>query len=144
MVQSLFFPNAWSIKYIHDCTLILCIPIHLSHSGSSSGDDFKRINDIVTPPQLSDDDTHLLPPLGSQQPGKATGSNGGLLSFNDDDLNKATDEYLAHKKEEMNMLYETNRIKPGDEGYVYDKEMDFDNEPKMESGWDSDDSMSDF
>lgn len=66
------------------------------------------------------------------------------FSHSDEDLNKVSDEYLAKKKEEMNLLFETNRLKPGDEGYVYNKEVDFDNEPKMESGWDSDDSMSDF
>ena len=62
----------------------------------------------------------------------------------DEDLNKATDEYLEKKKEEMNIVFESNRVKPGDEGYVYDKEVDFDDGPKMESGWDSDDTMSDF
>ena len=65
-------------------------------------------------------------------------------SVHDDDLNKATDEYLEKKKEEMNALFESNCLKPGDEGYVYDKEVDFDVGPKMESGWDSDDTMSDF
>ena len=66
------------------------------------------------------------------------------FSHSDEDLNKASDDHLARRKEEMNLLFETNRLKPGDEGYVYDKEVDFDNEAKMESGWDSDDSMSDF
>ena len=97
--------------------------------GSSSGDDLKRLDEIVTPPPEGD----CIPPL---YPAKT--------SVNDDDLNKATDEYLEKKKEEMDVLFESNRLKPGDEGYVYDKEVDFDVGPKMESGWDSDETMSDF
>ena len=89
----------------------------------------KRLDGIVTPPP----EGGRTPPL---YPAKT--------SANDDDLNKATDEYLEKRKEEMNALFESNRLKPGDEGYVYDKEVDFDVGPKMESGWDSDDSMSDF
>ena len=84
----------------------------------------KRLNEIVTPPPMLDE--------------------GEKKSANDEDLNKATDEYLEKIKEEMNVLYELNHLKPGDEDYVYDKEVDFDVGPKMESGWDSDDTMSDF
>ena len=94
----------------------------------------KRLNDIVTPPPLSDDDTHL-PPLNS-----ATSTS---KASNHEDLNKVSDDYLAQVKGEMNTLFERNQIKPGDRDYVYDKEMDFD-EPKIESGWDSDNSLSDF
>jgi hypothetical protein len=98
--------------------------------GSSSGDDLKRLDEIVTPPPEGD---RVAPPL---YPAKK--------NVTDDDLNKATDEYLEKKKEEMSVLFELNRVKPGDEGYVHDKEVDFDGGPKMESGWDSDDAMSDF
>lgn len=84
----------------------------------------KRLNEIVTPPPLPSDR--------------------GKKNTSDEDLNKATDEYLEKKKEEMNAMFELHRLKPGDEDYVYDKEVDFDVGPKMESGWDSDDSMSDF
>ena len=89
----------------------------------------KRLDEIVTPPPEGDRVPPLYPPK---------------KNISDEDLNKATDEYLEKKKEEMNIVFESNRVKPGDEGYVYDKEVDFDDGPKMESGWDSDDTMSDF
>ncbi len=66
------------------------------------------------------------------------------IQSNDEDLNKADDDYLARKKAEMETVYLAHRSKPGDKDYVYDKEVDF-NEGKIESGWDSDDdTMSDF
>ena len=89
----------------------------------------KRLDEIMTPPPEGDHVPPLYPPK---------------KNTSDEDLNKATDEYLEKKKEEMNIVFESNRVKPGDEGYVYDKEVDFDVGPKMESGWDSDDTMSDF
>ena len=137
----------------------------LIFSGSSSGDDLKRLNEIVTPPPMLDEGSHTPPPLPGSQQSKTAASENLLLAPSDDDgiymygakeyvypinknanedLNKATDEYLEKKKEEMDVLFESNRLKPGDEGYVYDKEVDFDVGPKMESGWDSDDTMSDF
>ena len=124
----------------------------------------KRLNEIVTPPPMLDEGSDTPPPLPGSQRSKTAASENQLLApsgddgvcgvkefaypakknANDEDLNKATDEYLEKKKEEMDVLFESNRLKPGDEGYVYDKEVDFDVGPKMESGWDSDDTMSDF
>ena len=125
----------------------------------------KRLNEIVTPPPMLDEGSHTPSPLPGSHQSKIAASENLLLApsdddgiygakeyyaypakknANDEDLNKATDEYLEKKKEEMDVLFESNRLKPGDEGYVYDKEVDFDVGPKMESGWDSDDTMSDF
>ena len=110
---------------------------------SSSGDDLRRLNEIVTPPPTLDEPS-LIGSL-HQQTNEATDE--GQISvtpLSDEDLNKATDEQLAKKKEEMDVLFESNCLKPGDEGYEYDKEVDFDVGQKMESGWDTDESMSDF
>lgn len=61
------------------------------------------------------------------------------------DLNAVTEDELQQKKVEMDVLFEANRIKPGDPAYVYDKEMEFDDKLKIESGWDTDPSSgSDF
>ena len=65
------------------------------------------------------------------------------MTSGNEDLNKADDNYLAQRKAEMETVFQANQIKPGDEGYVYDKVMAFEG-PKMESGWDSDSSISDF
>jgi len=43
----------------------------------------------------------------------------------------------------MDVQFEANRLRPGDKGYVYDKEVEF-GQPQIESGWDSDGSCSDF
>ncbi|KAL7522183.1 hypothetical protein ACHAWX_006872 [Stephanocyclus meneghinianus] len=51
------------------------------------------------------------------------------------DLNKASEEDLQLAKNEMNEVYEKLRILPGDEEYVYDKRVDFE-EPEEDSSWD--------
>ena len=63
-------------------------------------------------------------------------------SDQEEDLNKLDDYELDKRKAEMDKDFEKNRIKPGDEDFVYDKEVEF-NEGKMESGWDDDDEYSD-
>ena len=69
---------------------------------------------------------------GSPSPDEENGA-----AFTDDlDLNKATDEELETVKAHMNKTFEANRKLPGDEGYEYDVEIDFDKGDKIESGWD--------
>lgn len=70
----------------------------------------------------------------------------GQRSLNpDEDLNQLDDDTLNKKKEVMNETFEQNRKKPGEEGFQYEVEVDFENEggPVMESGWDSGDDDSD-
>ena len=67
-------------------------------------------------------------------------SHSGPLQFQDEDLNKVSEEELVKRKAEMDQLYEANRLKPGDKGYEYEKEKDFSGGEKIESGWDSDSS----
>ena len=99
-------------------------PSHLSFSGTSFGlsvdQDFNH---------LSSDS------LGRELGGIITGEN------SEEDLNKANDEQLAKRKAQMDVLFEANRLQPGDEGYVYDKEVEF-GRPKIESGWDSEEESS--
>ena len=89
----------------------------LSEGQSAEGDDFRNIG-IVTHSQSD-----------------------GLSDT--EDLNKATDKELAGRKAEMDLLFNANRLKPGDPGYVYDREVDYSGQAKIESGWDSD-SASEF
>ena len=65
-----------------------------------------------------------------------------LPSNRDDenDLNKVSEDLLKQKKQEMDMEFEQNQLQPGDEGYEYDKEIDFDGDDKVSCGWDSSDS----
>ena len=53
--------------------------------------------------------------------------NAGILTAENstDDLNRVSEEMLIQRKAEMDRLYEVNRLKPGDEGYVYNKEVEF-------------------
>lgn len=56
-----------------------------------------------------------------------------------EDLNQAPDEVVQQRKREMDVLFESNRVRPGDEGWQYDKEVDFggdDGEDKLSCGWD--------
>ncbi|XP_045618915.1 centrosomal protein of 19 kDa-like [Procambarus clarkii] len=55
------------------------------------------------------------------------------------DLNKLDDEQLAKKKKVMNSSFEKNQLKPGDPGYEYDRQVEFDTSDKVEAGWDSPD-----
>jgi hypothetical protein len=51
-----------------------------------------------------------------------------------DDLNRVSDSELAAKKAEMDKLFRANTLKPGDQGYVYDKQIEF--QPTEDSEWD--------
>ena len=41
------------------------------------------------------------------------------------DLNKVDDEELAQTKAVMSVEFEAHQLKPGDEGFVYDKRVEF-------------------
>lgn len=64
-------------------------------------------------------------------------------NFPKEDLNKISPEQLLERKAEMDILFEANRLKPEDKGYEYDREVEFGGS-KIESGWDSDGSSSEF
>lgn len=51
------------------------------------------------------------------------------------DLNRVEPEVLASAKEQMDVIFNTAAIKPGDRGYEYDKKIDFD-EPADDCSWD--------
>lgn len=53
-----------------------------------------------------------------------------------EDLNKLTDEELDKKKAEMDIVFEKHRLKPEDDGFQYDVEVEFE-DGKNVSGWDS-------
>lgn len=51
------------------------------------------------------------------------------------DLNKVSEQQLLLAKEKMNVVFDSNRILPGEEGYQYDKRVDYD--AISDSSWDS-------
>ena len=51
------------------------------------------------------------------------------------DLNKASDEEVDRAKSEMDVAFEANRKKLGDDGYEWDKRADFET-PSEECDWD--------
>ncbi|KAK3738103.1 hypothetical protein QZH41_013837 [Actinostola sp. cb2023] len=55
----------------------------------------------------------------------------------DEDLNKLDDKDLNVRKAAMDVNFEKHRLNPGDEGFEYDKEIDFPDTGKIESGWDN-------
>lgn len=64
------------------------------------------------------------------------GDNSETSGSNEPDLNKVSDEILAQTKESMDVLFEANRVHPGEDSWQYDKQEDF-GPAQMESGWDS-------
>jgi len=61
----------------------------------------------------------------------------------DEDLNKLDDVELKKRKAAMDIDFEKHRLKPGDDGFEYDKEVEFEDTGKIESGWDDEDDYSD-
>jgi len=62
----------------------------------------------------------------------------------EENLNALDDETLQRKKAVMESTFTKHQLKPGDPGFQYDVQMEFDEENVIESGWDSDKDGSDF
>ena len=58
-------------------------------------------------------------------------------ALEDRDLNKADDEEVKQAKEKMDVLFKKNQVLPGDEGYQYDKQVEFE-EGTENNSWDED------
>ena len=54
------------------------------------------------------------------------------------DLNVVTEEENVRAKKTMDVRFAENSLKPGDDGYLYDKVVEFD-APSMENDWDDSD-----
>ena len=87
-----------------------------------------------------DDDAYDQPLMRSD--GLKTLENINLVISDDndegEDFNKMTETDYEQRKKEMEEKFQSQRIKPGDPGFVYDKEVEFP-AARLESGWDSDD-----
>ena len=66
-----------------------------------------------------------------------TDSNNGNEGNAFGDLNKVSEEENQHAKAIMEQDFQKNATKPGDDGYVYDKQVDF-GEASEENDWDLD------
>ena len=53
------------------------------------------------------------------------------------DLNTCSDEVNSRAKELMTVDFESRRLKPGDEGYEWNKEVEF-QAPEEDNEWDED------
>lgn len=62
----------------------------------------------------------------------------------DEDLNKVDPELLERKKSVMEDTFERNQKKPGDPGFEYDLQVDFDDQVVETCEWDSEESNEDF
>ena len=56
------------------------------------------------------------------------------LDYNTTNLNKLTKEELDKHKQKMNNVFSKNQKKPGESGFIYDKQEEF--EPTQENDWD--------
>jgi hypothetical protein len=54
------------------------------------------------------------------------------------DLNRVSEEENQRAKAEMDLLFNVNRLKPGDPGYVWDKRVDF-TTAEESNEWDEED-----
>ncbi|XP_071744665.1 centrosomal protein of 19 kDa-like [Lepeophtheirus salmonis] len=55
-----------------------------------------------------------------------------------ENMNALSDLQLQRRKEIMDKTFNKNRVKEGDKDYIFDKQVDFSGESKIESGWDYD------
>jgi len=60
-------------------------------------------------------------------------------AFENSELNGLSDDELDRVKEKMDKKFSANQLKPGDDGFVYDKQVDF--KPTQDCEWD--DSLAD-
>jgi len=58
------------------------------------------------------------------------------VDYNTTNLNKLTKEELDKHKEKMNNVFSKNQKKPGEAGYIYDKQEEF--APSQDNDWDED------
>ena len=73
--------------------------------------------------------------LEKKLPSSDRNSNIDLSQTSQEDLNKASDEYLAIRKAQMNETFQKNQKKKDDVDFQYDVEVEF--EPQKNSEWDS-------
>ena len=67
------------------------------------------------------------------------GDNSETSGSNEKDLNRVSEQTLFQTKATMDVLFEANRVHPGEDSWQYDRQEDF-GPAQMESGWDSDSS----
>ena len=111
-------------------------PIGLDGDKTTDKSDSLQFSTASIPSEISegeDEDLENMTEEGILEKLIALPSNSGY----EDDLNKVNDDVLKQKKKEMDKEFEQNQLKPGDEGYEYDKEIDFDADDKVSCGWDS-------
>lgn len=112
-------------------------PIGLDGDKASAKSDSLQFSTASIPSEISeaeDEDFENMTEEGILEKLIALPSNSG----DEDDLNKVSDDVLKLKKKEMDKEFEQNQLKPGDDGYEYDKEVDFDaDDDKVSCGWDS-------
>ena len=66
-----------------------------------------------------------------------------FFSTEGEDFNKMSETDYEQRKKKMEEQFVSQNLKPGDDGFVYDKQIEFP-EPQMESGWDSNQEDSDL
>ena len=58
-------------------------------------------------------------------------------------LTRCRKQTMSNERKKMEEQFVSQNLKPGDDGFVYDKQIEFP-EPQMESGWDSNQEDSDL
>ena len=59
------------------------------------------------------------------------------IDYNKVNLNKLSKEEVQKHKDKMDVLFNKNNKKPGDPGFVYDKQEEF--QPELDNEWDEED-----
>uniref|UniRef100_A0A7S1LUL0 Centrosomal protein of 19 kDa n=1 Tax=Alexandrium catenella TaxID=2925 RepID=A0A7S1LUL0_ALECA len=69
--------------------------------------------------------------------------NVGNVDYHKMNLNKLSPEEVLKHKAKMDIAFFQNQKKPGDPGYVYDKQVDFQTDEQMDNDWDSEEDLDD-
>ena len=104
----------------------------ISQTSSSLPD--QKLEPEQKPPEFSTDEIKSIFVEDESKPSSDLSTDEIKSSAVEEDLNKVSEERLKQAKEEMNELYNAKRILPGEDGYEYDKRVDF--QALSESSWD--------
>lgn len=108
-------------------------PLWQSNS-KNSGKSSKQVDDFV---DIDDDDNNGKDEYDNEDFEEVNDDDDEEVDYNTMNLNKLTTEELQKHKDKMNSTFQKNFKKPGDPGYVYDKQVEF--VPNQDNEWDLED-----
>ena len=110
-------------------------PVLLDPSNGLSKQQVERLLDKIVRAERSDRNTNS--PKTERESRQTPEAGAAAAARGEVDLCKMDDATVSAYKAAESVKFEQNRLRPGDDGYVYDKQVEFE-APTEDCGWDSD------